>query len=239
MSLSNALSYLTVLPIPFKKHIPLGQSVHFFPLVGVGMGSLLVLAFVGLMAFVPPILACITVIALMEGMTGGIHLRAVAELVDGRRTFPGSGFGPRTEYHWKGLAAVVLVLIFKAVALAKTRTDWQPFAVLLAPILGRSSQALGIIFSRHRLSPKGRQDPALKRRQTRALFFTAALLCVFALFPWKVALILATQYFLLLIAFYRVLNRSLDGLTVQTLGSVAELVETAFLVTCGILSQAQ
>ena len=41
MSLSNALSYLTVLPIPFKKHIPLNRSVHYFPLVGAGMGSIL------------------------------------------------------------------------------------------------------------------------------------------------------------------------------------------------------
>ena len=43
MSLSNALSYLTVLPIPFKKHLPLNLSVHHFPLVGAGMGSILVL----------------------------------------------------------------------------------------------------------------------------------------------------------------------------------------------------
>lgn len=236
MSLSNALSYLTVLPIPFKKHIPLGRSVHFFPLVGVGMGSVLVLAFVGLDAFLPQALACALVIALLEGMTGGIHLRAVAELVDGRRTFPGSGFGPRKEFQWKGRVAVGLVLLLKVAALAETRADWQPFALLLAPILGRSSQALGIIFSRHRLNPLGTRDPAIRRRQVRALFFTAVLLFVFLLFPWKIALMLAAQYFILIIAFYRYLNSSQDGLTVQTLGTVAEASETGLLVACALLT---
>ena len=97
MSLSNALSYLTVLPIPFKKHLPLNRSVHYFPLVGAGMGSVLVLALLVFKSLLPQYLACLATIAVLEAMTGGIHLRAVAELIDGRRTFPGSGFGPRAE----------------------------------------------------------------------------------------------------------------------------------------------
>lgn len=237
MSLSNALSYLTVLPIPFKRHVPLGRSVHFFPLVGVGMGSLLVIVFVAMQAFLPDLLACVGVVALLEAMTGGIHLRAVAELAEGRRTFPGHGFGPRKEYGWKAFAAVGLVIAFKVAALALIRPDWQPFAVLLAPILGRSSQALGIIFSRHRLAPAGPPDPAIRRRQRRALIFTAVLLFTFLLFPWRVAVVLAAQYFLLLVAFYRYLNRSQSGLTVQTLGTVAEMAETGLLAACAFLSK--
>jgi adenosylcobinamide-GDP ribazoletransferase len=237
MSLSNALGYLTVLPIPFKKHIPLKRSVHFFPLVGAGMGSLLVLFLLAFQAFLPPYLACAAAIAILEGMTGGIHLRAVAELMDGRRTFPGSGFAPKPEYGWRGLSAVALLLFVKINGLAHMRPDWQPFAVLLTPILGRSSQALGIIFSRHRLeSSQKLPDPAVKRRQKRALIFTAVLLCSLALFPWKAAAILAGEYFVLMTAAYRYLNSRMEGLTVQTLGSVAELAEAAFLATCSALT---
>lgn len=236
MSLGNALSYLTVLPIPFKKHVPLNRSVHFFPLVGAGMGSVLAIAFVALKAVVPQYAACLGVVAVLEAMTGGIHLRAVAELVDGRRTFPGAGFGPKAKYRWTGITAVVLLLALKVGSLSVIRGDWQPFAVLLLPILGRSSQALGIIFSRHRLAATGDPDPKAKRRQKRALVFTALLLILFLLFPWKCAGILAAQYFVLMVGAYRLLNRSLHGLTVQTLGSVAELVEASFLVSCAALS---
>ena len=236
MSLGNALSYLTVLPLPFKKHIPLNRSVHFFPLVGAGMGSILVLALVGLRTFLHPYAACLGAIALLEAMTGGIHLRAVAELVDGRRTYPGSGFGPRGESGWKGITAVTLIVAAKVASLAQVRPDWQPFAVLLVPILGRSSQALGIIFSRQRLATTGPVDPAVKRRRTRALFFIALLLSAMFLFPVKAAGILVAQYLLLMAAAYRILNQRMQGLTVQTLGSVAEAVETGFLVCCAALS---
>lgn len=237
MSLSNALSYLTVLPIPFKKHIPLNRSVHFFPLVGAGMGSVLVLAFLAFLALLPPYLACIATVAILEAMTGGIHLRALAELIDGRRTFPGSGFAPKPEYKWKGIAAVAFLFFLKVNGLAHTRPEWQPFAVLLTPILGRSSQALGIIFSRHRLeSAKAPPDPAVKRRQKRALFFTAALLSCMLLFPWRTAAFLTAEYFLLVLASYRFLNKRMEGLTVQTLGTVAELAEAGFLAACSALS---
>jgi adenosylcobinamide-GDP ribazoletransferase len=236
MSIGNALSYLTVLPIPFKKHIPLNRSVHFFPLVGAGMGSVLVIALEGFSAFLPQVLACIGAIAVLEAMTGGIHLRAVAELVDGRRNYPGSGFSSKREYKWTGIAAVAALLGIKVWSLAHTRADWQPFAVLLAPILGRSSQALGIIFSRHRLAARGPLDAAVKRRQKRALVFTALLMTLFALFPLKAAAVLAAQYFFFMVLAYRHLNKSLEGLTVQTLGSVAELVEASFLASCALLS---
>jgi adenosylcobinamide-GDP ribazoletransferase len=237
MSLSNALGYLTVLPIPFKKHLPLNRSVHFFPLVGAGMGSLLVLIFLSLQAVLPKYLACMAAIAVLEAMTGGIHLRAVAELMDGRRTFPGSGFAPKPEYHWRGMAAVALLFFVKVNGLAHMHAEWQPFAVLLTPILGRSSQALGIIFSRHRLeSAKAPPDPAVKRRQKRALVFTGVLLCSMGLFPWKSAAILTAEYFLVMVTAYRFLNRRMEGLTVQTLGTVAELAEAGFLATCSALS---
>ncbi|HKP95173.1 MAG TPA: adenosylcobinamide-GDP ribazoletransferase [Fibrobacteria bacterium] len=237
MSLSNALSYLTVLPIPFKKHIPLSRSVHFFPLVGAGMGSVLVLVFLACKALLPPYLACIATVAVLEGMTGGIHLRAFAELIDGRRTFPGSGFAPKPEYKWRGMAAVSFLFFLKVNGLANTRPEWQPFAVLLVPILGRGSQALGIIFSRHRLeSAKALPDPAVKRRQKRALFFTVALLCSMLLFPWRTAGILIAGYFALMVASYRFLNKRMEGLTVQTLGTVAELAEAGFLAGTSALS---
>jgi cobalamin synthase len=237
MSLSNALSYLTVLPIPFKKHLPLNRSVHHFPVVGAGMGSIAVLALLLFKSIFPPYLACLATLVLLEAMTGGIHLRAVAELIDGQRTFPGSGFGLKSEYHWKGILGVALLMAIKISALAHTRPDWQPFAVLLAPILGRSSQALGIIFSKHRLeSAKGKLDPEVKSRQRRALIITALLLISMGLFPWKIAAILIAQYFLIMVAAFRFLNAKMEGLTVQSLGTVAEVIELTFLLFCAGLS---
>jgi len=96
---------------------------------------------------------------------------------------------------------------------------------------------MGIIFSRHRLETvRGRKDPDGRRRQIRALLFTGALMCCMALFPWKIAAILTAAYFALMVATYRFLNRRMEGLTVQTLGAVAEIAEASFIATCSALS---
>ncbi len=237
MSLRNALSYLTVLPIPFKKDLPLNRSVHFFPLVGAVMGSILVLSLLAFKTILPQFLACIATIGVLEAMTGGIHLRAFAELWDGRRTFPGSGFASKTDYGWKGAVAVGLLLLVKVASLAHMRGEWQSFAVLIAPILGRSSQCLGIIFSRNRMELSyAKPDLAVKRRQIRALVFTGLLLASMALFPWRVAGGLVVEYFVIIVTAFRFLNGRNQGLTVQALGAVAEFAEAGFLATCAALS---
>ena len=83
MSLGNALGYLTVLPIPYKKHIPLLRSIHFFPLVGAGMGSLGVLFFLGTRSVLPDFVACILAVVALEALNGGTQLRGVAEMAAG------------------------------------------------------------------------------------------------------------------------------------------------------------
>ncbi len=201
------------------------------------MGSILVLALLLFEQVLPQVLACLATVAVLESMTGGIHLRAVMELVDGRRTFPGSGFSIKTEYRWQGILAVVLLLLLKVLCLSQIRSDWQPFSVLLAPILGRGSQALGIIFSKQRLDlSHGKVEPEVKSRQKRALIFMAVLLTVMGLFPYKTSAILIAQYFILMGLAFRFLNARMEGLTVQTLGSVAEMTELSFLLFVAILS---
>ena len=201
------------------------------------MGSVLVLVFLLFKHFLPLTLACALTIAVLESMTGGIHLRAVFELFNGRRTFPGSGFGPKVEYRWQGIVAVVILLLVKVGSLSQMRSEWQPFAVLLMPILGRGAQTLGIIFSKQRLASEFTPvDPAVIRRQRRALIFTTLLLFAMCLFPLKYAAILIAQYFFVMTVAFRFLNARMDGLTVQTLGTVAEGTEVMFLIFCVGLS---
>src|SRR3989338_3612382 len=94
MSLGNALGYLTILPIPYKKHVPLLRSIHYFPLVGAGMGSAAGLLFLGARSLMPDFVACLLVLAALEGLGGGAWLRGAAEMFRGLRTYPGHGFDP-------------------------------------------------------------------------------------------------------------------------------------------------
>lgn len=235
MSLGNAFSYLTIAPIPYKRQVPLLRSVHYFPLVGAAMGSLLAIIFVGATRYVPSYVAAIAVIAILEWMTGGQHLRAVGEMAMGRRTFPGHGFGPATAYNRRGRFAMGFTVGVKALSLMLMPQAWQPYAVLLLPICGRCAQTLGIVFSRYRPQGKVKRDPAMVRRRIRAAFFSALLGFLLFLFPLRIGALLALQYIVVLALFYRAMNASNGGLTVQTMGTAAELSETLFLFSAAVL----
>lgn len=236
MSLGNAFSYLTILPIPYKRQVPLLRSVHYFPMVGAAMGSLLAILFVGVTSVLPHFVACLLVIALLEWMTGGQHLRAVAELAMGKRTPPGHGFGRGAPiFNRRGQLAMGLTLVLKAAALMLIPKAWQPYAVLLLPICGRCAQTLGIVFSRYRRPEADKLDAAVVRRRIRAVFFSALLGFLLFLFPLRIGAILALEYVLALTLFYRIMNARNQGLTVQTLGSAAQLSELLFLASAALL----
>ncbi len=234
MSLGNALSYLTVLPIPYQRHEPLQRSVHFFPLVGAGMGSALVLGFVLLAAYLPDALAVAGAVAGLEALTGGRHLRAVAEFAEGRTTFAGHGFDPGFRWNWKGRATVGGLLGVKVLSLWCLPWEWQTTALLLAPILGRNAQTCGLIFSGYRRDDTGGRDPAIRRRRLRALFLGTALLFLFFLFPWNVAVACLAWFGIVVGGGFRILNRRSGGLTVQNLGVVAEFAEAGMLAVLAI-----
>jgi adenosylcobinamide-GDP ribazoletransferase len=237
MSLGNALGYLTVLPVPYKKHIPLIRSIHFFPLVGAGMGSLGVLLFLGARSALPEVVSCILAIAALQALNGGTQLRGVAELAQGRQTFPGHGFDAGFKLNRRGYAAVAALLLIKSAALALLPSEWQPRAVLLLPILGRCAQTLAFILSPHRLPDPFARDATIVRRRVRAAFLSAALLFLLFLFPWRAALPALGLFALIAVGGLRLCNARFRGLTLQTVSFLSESAEAAVLVWLAVAVQ--
>ena len=135
MSLGNALGHLTILPFPYKKQVPLLRSIHYFPLVGMGMGSFAVLFFLGIQHVFPNALSCFLTLAVLEVLTGGVQLRGIVEMIQGRRTYPGHGFDPGFKLDLRGFGIVGMMLFFKTTALILLPREWQTHAVFLLPIL--------------------------------------------------------------------------------------------------------
>ncbi len=236
MSLSNALSYLTVLPVPYKKHIPLLQSIHFFPLVGVGMGSAAVLLFVAARFFLPEVLCCLLAVVALEYFNGWVPLRGVAEMAQGRHTFPGHGFETGFKPDGRGVTTVVILLVAKVAALAVLPSLWQPRAVLVLPVLGRAAQTLALILSPHRLPDAHARDPRIHRRRIRALFLSATLLLLLFLFPWRTAVPALALFGLIAVPGLRLCNAYFHGLTLQTVSFVSESAETVVLLLLAVLA---
>jgi adenosylcobinamide-GDP ribazoletransferase len=234
MSLGNALGYLTLLPVPHKKHEPLLRSVHYFPLVGAGMGSLAVLFFLAIRHYVPNALACFLTVAGLEVLYGGTPLRGVAEMAQGRRTYPGHGFDPGFKLAARGLLSVAILLLVKVIALASLPRDWQTHAVFVLPIMGRCAQTLAFVLSPRLLPHPVSRDPAIPRRCVRAGLLSATLLLLLFLFPWEAALASMVLFALIAIQGLKRLNARFDGLTLQTVSLLSELSETAVMALLAV-----
>ncbi len=231
MSLGNALGYLTLLPVPHKKSVPLLRSVHYFPLVGAAMGSVAVLFFLLVTQYfsLPNSFACFLTVVLLELLYGGAPLRDLAGMTQGHRTYAGHGLAPDFKLRATGLLIILCMLSLKTVSLIALPREWQTHAVFLLPILGRCSQTLSFVLSPLHHSKSLRRDKQIARRRVRAGLWSATLLLLLFLFPLRAA-IPALALFALITAWgLKRCNTYFQGLTLQTVSLLSELSETAVL----------
>lgn len=238
MSLGNALGYLTILPLPYKRRVPLLYSLHYFSLVGAGLGSLAVLFFLGTKHFLPLGAACFFTVVGLEVLYGGTPLRGLAEMVQGRRTYPGHGFDPGFKLKVPGVLAVTFLMLVKTLSLATLPREWQIPAVFMFPILGRSAQSLAFVLSPHKLSRPHAGNPRIARSRVRAGLLSATLVLLLFLLPWWAALPALILFALVAVGGLRLFNKRFKGLTLQTVSVLAELSETLVLALLAAISLA-
>lgn len=144
-----ALQFLTILPVPSPKTYQandLGRSTAWFPLVGLTVGGLLVLADMALAPLLPRHLTDALLIALLAGITGALHLDGLADVCDG---LAARGSKERFLAAMKdsrvgavGVVGLVLLLLLKYSALLALPIYLKRPALLLVPALGRFTQVL-------------------------------------------------------------------------------------------------
>ncbi|MEQ9724838.1 adenosylcobinamide-GDP ribazoletransferase [Pseudomonas sp. WHRI 8822A] len=141
-----ALQFLTQLPVrlsgmPTPEQT--GRSLLFYPLVGGGIGALLIAA-AHLLEGAPAVLQAALLLTLWVGLTGALHLDGLADSADAWM----GGFGDRErtlaimrDPRSGPIAVVVLVLLLllKFAALLALLEQGNHLVLILAPVLGRSA----------------------------------------------------------------------------------------------------
>lgn len=85
-----AIQFLTRIPLPVRLDLPtasIGTSMRWFPLVGGCIGVLAALLDLGLTPFAGVEVRSILVVALLAGITGGLHLDGLMDSCDGLLAF--------------------------------------------------------------------------------------------------------------------------------------------------------
>lgn len=237
MSLRNAFAHLTALRVPPRGRVPLLHSIHYFPLFGVALGSLNILAFLVVSQVLPGPLACLFAVLLPQLLAGFAPWRGVAEATQGVKTRPGYGFPPGFRPDLRGGLVASLLPLGKWIALLLLPVDWQVRAAFVFPTLGMCARTWAFL-----REPPGRGSGGLLivRRRIRAGFLSLSLAFLAFLFPpatalTALALAAATAGLLLArrhprVARRRGEERKREGLTLQSAALVSEATEVALLV---------
>lgn len=237
-----ALQFLTRLPVPRSTTASpeeRGRSVPFYPLVGLLLGALL-LGMQGFLAATDAGLQSAMVLLVWVLLTGGLHLDGLADSADAWAGSHGdrdkalsimkdAASGPA------GVTAVTLILLVKFATLSVLIRENIWMALLIAPVLGRSSIVLLLLTTPY-VRPEGlgaAQAAFLPRRPAvvALIIFSVVVTSFGATGIW--ALVTALGLSLILRA---MMLRRLGGATGDTFGASCELIETATLVVIASIS---
>ena len=230
-----ALRFLTLFPLPRRidhSDNDVGRSAIFFPVVGLILGSILVLVNFALELFASAGLLSVILVTLLTFMTRGFHLDGVGD------TFDGLGAGGDRDRVLSimddshigvfGLVAIVLVLFLKIHALESMHLDrWR--TLLVAPILGRWTMVL--LAYRSKAAKAGLGSNLIDHLQTKHFLLAPllTLLLVTAIFR-RNGIVMMAWVAVFTIASKNYFHRRLGGVTGDIFGAVGELSETSVMV---------
>jgi adenosylcobinamide-GDP ribazoletransferase len=228
-----ALQFLTIIPGPKNlAFVDWGWAAIFFPIIGLLLGTVLVLSDFPLRLLASPGLCAAVLVAILAFLTRGLHLDGLSD------TFDGLGAGGDRDRILNvmddshvgafGMIAVLLVIILKIEAIQSTDADrWR--VLLAAPILSRWAM---VLLGYRSLSAKPGLGSSfvnhLRNEHVAVATIISIVLVAAILRAAGIALIVLTGLFTLAIRIY--FHRRLGGITGDIFGAVSELTETFALV---------
>ncbi|MBI2831112.1 MAG: adenosylcobinamide-GDP ribazoletransferase [Chloroflexi bacterium] len=235
------LRFLTILPVPLRREITdkgIGQSLPFFPLVGLLLGAILYGLYYGLALILPLSVVVALLVVALAILTGGHHLDGLGD------TFDGMGAGKSREERLAimsdphtgtfGVVAVVLVLLLKYALLSST----AGLAALLSMTTLSRWMMVNVLF----MFPYARKSGmglAFKQGShwLRLIAATVITLAVsFVILQWWGVVLMAVVG-LVMSSVARYFSSRLGGLTGDTYGAINELSEVLVLILLLIINR--
>ncbi len=226
--LLSAVSFLTLLPVPSRVHrdrAGLARAIGWYPAVGLLVGAVAALAWMGLAAF-PPLPRAVVASLVPVLLTRALHLDGFADTCDGLGIAgpPVARLAvmrdPRLGTF--GVAGLAFNLLWRVAVLASPLA--HPAAALIAaPVLGRWAMVLAL--RRAPYGGGGRLTAAAPRPGWGALLGASVLPVLLLPFSDGRELLALVLIPVLVWGWLRVVRRRFGELTGDTLGALNELAE--------------
>ncbi|WP_428604720.1 adenosylcobinamide-GDP ribazoletransferase [Sedimenticola sp.] len=238
-----ALQFLTRLPVPTDDQMlserEQGQSLLYYPFVGLLLGLLLVTVDSFLGGTEPPLRA-VLLLVIWVMLTGALHIDGLADMADA--WIGGLGSRERTLEIMKdprcgpvAVAAVVLLLLVKFAALDSLLSHEHWESVLLAPMLGRLGLVAVFRFLPY-VRPSGLGSTLAANvpvTETGWVFLASFLFCLL-IAGWGALWLLVSVFGLFYLFRHSVISRT-GGFTGDMAGALCEVIEATVLVVAALL----
>ncbi len=228
-----AFQFLTVLPIPGRMAFSdqdMGRSMAYYPLVGLCLGVVLVLARHVLGAVLPHTVVAILLVIVLAVMTGGLHLDGFSDTIDGLRSGTGRDDVLRIMRDSRvgafGAIGLTCLLILKFTLLLETPEAILDRSLLLMAAVSRWTMVQTSYRSAYARPEGGLAKPFLESIGMTEVLVAAALTLVMAggLFGVRGWLIVGCNGLLAYGIRYG-FHRRLGGITGDILGATNETSE--------------
>ncbi len=238
MSFLLALQFLTVIPVRISREITprqMGRAMAWFPVIGLMLGAILVLADWALRALFPPLLSAGLLLVVWVSLTGALHLDGLLDCCDGllATTSPEKRLEILRDTHLGTYAVVgaVCLLLLKFAALSALPVAQRAGSLLVIPALTRAAMVYAA-----RAYPYARPGPGLGQlfrdgltwRQVAVAAGVAAAAAGLLLGSIGLQLVLVVWLLTAMIAW--LVQRRIPGLTGDVYGAVNELTELVALL---------
>jgi adenosylcobinamide-GDP ribazoletransferase len=236
--LRRAMGFLTVYPLRASDTWTpeaLGNSMVYYPLVGLFIGLALWILHLLLIALFPIPVASVLLLAGLAVITGGLHLDGLADTIDGLS----GGYNREETLHifkdphvgTMAVAGVVLILLAKYASLNVLPLDAMLSCLVLMATLSRFSMVQLACFSPYARASGGLGEPFVRGiRQEH--FLTAVLLTVGValLFGGMRGFMIWLLVSLATLGYQTYFRRRLNGITGDVLGAANEVNEALVLI---------
>lgn len=236
-----ALQFLTVLPVRLKEKVSdrqLAESMAYFPLVGLLIGTALAFFYNVFNLFLPHPVNCAFILIISALITGGLHLDgfidtfdALASRADRKRKLEIMREGRPGAI---GTASAILLFIAKYSLLVSLPHGTIEISLVMMAALSRWSLVFSTALYPYAREGEGVARGFIKDMRRRELLIASAIALLAA------SLVFRTHIFILIpvicsavLAFNYYLYKILGGITGDTLGALNEIIEAltlAFMV---------
>ena len=240
-----AWQFLTAVPLSRNHHEPapneLASSMVWYPTVGALLGGILAATDMVLAMLFPTEVVSVLLIALLIGLTRGLHQDGLADMLDGLaggRT-PADRLAIMRDPRIGAIGAtgLFLSLILRYASLVVLPEAIRFPVLLCMPAIGRWAMVIGAWGAPYARAEGGLAAPFLMHLSTRHVM--AATVMVSAVLLWMIGVAGALASVLAAAALARLLTlhgrRFFGGITGDTLGATNEAVELSFLIVAPLL----